>query len=306
MTDNLAKIEPTAEHTAMPDKRTSGVRITGIDQCRAALTNLSRINALRSYVDEALSHPIIAEHRDTVVVPSDDYARVKSLVKSVYFVGHTLLNAINQSMPKQSPLSVTIEIPQQEELSDLKEFVDDIHWMISTLTGNRFASPKVQNFDNGSLCIELIFDGAKAIALLYAVARAALWINRELQRHDAEHERNRALGLAVDDLEQSVRLKQKVTDLMIEKLATDIAGKHYKDATREDISVLMRIIEKNQRLSERGMKLIQAHNAPTNLKDEFPEFAGAALSDLGINLLQEKHGSTPKLLGSGTDGDKSE
>ncbi|WP_437912536.1 hypothetical protein WME73_36325 [Sorangium sp. So ce302] len=289
----------------MPDK-TSGYRLTFLDRCRTALENLSTIDAMRSCVADVTIHPIIAEHRDPVVVPAAEYTKIKELLHRVAFVGRTLLQAINQSLPKQSPLSVTVQIPQQEDLEHLKDFIDDIQWMISTLRGNKFAPPKVQNFDNGSLCLELVFDGAKAIALLYAAARAALWINRELQRQDAEHQRNRALGLAVADLEQPSLLKQKVTELLLEKLAKDVAEKHDKDATSEDISKLMRVIEKNQKLSERGMRLIQAHNAPSSLKEEFPEFTGLPLSELGINLLQAKQASAPKLLGSGSDGGQPE
>lgn len=275
----LPTIEPTTEPTRLPDGATNAFQLNNLHVSRESLSQLRRIDQLRPYVESIITHPYLQNYENGLIVHANAWATVSSRLNLLKDRAQVLKGLVDQALPPESPLAISIEIPRPESLEDLGDIISDITFIFDRVSGNDLKPAVLQNFDTGSFWLEVVPDGLKAVATLIAIAQASIFLKQQAMKFAAELKRDEALGAVKEDIEASAKHKEKLRGLVFERLANDIAEKRYgAKKTHEDVAMMMRLIEREQKLMERGMKMFPAWNASTEVKASFPDFNKPLLS----------------------------
>jgi hypothetical protein len=132
----------------------------------------------------------------------------------------------------------------------------------------------------------VIPDGVKAVGILIGISNAVFILKQQAMKFAAELKRDQILGALTEDIEHAVKHKARLRDLTFQRLANDLAEKRYGfKKTNEDVNMMVMLIEKEQGLIERGMKMFPAWTATPEMKASFPDFNKALVTLEETDLL---------------------
>jgi hypothetical protein len=155
---NLSRCEPTAAQGKMLDN-TSGLTLMGLARSRACLEALGEVPQLAGLVKPLLATPFLMHHLEPVVVPSEVWSAFMSRVNTLKDRATMIKELIDQALPPQNPLSITIEIPPPESLTDLKDLIEDIDLIFARIAGNDYKPAVLVTAPGSRRCVAITRSG---------------------------------------------------------------------------------------------------------------------------------------------------
>lgn len=139
------------EHIDPPDRGR-----TSIDQLRTALEAIVSIPDLGDIARNILAMPYVARFPKGTVVPANDREPAMAMVNNLRHRASELLVAIDGVLPQQNPYSFTVHFPSGGTLRDTFVMLARVEQILRLVGGTATADIRVQNFDSGTLNVEVI------------------------------------------------------------------------------------------------------------------------------------------------------
>lgn len=252
----------------------------------SALENIKALNFIDNEIKELIGienniYSALMNPNNPLVISSNSYNRLFSCIKAIrekiYTVRKVLLNAI----PEQDPNSISIKLPSYDDFDKLPTFFKELDTSLNLIFSDPKlkTSMKIQNFDSGSLWVEITFGASSAVlffgSIIKIVAKASeIILNHkkttlEIEKATQSLKQFKTDNDRLNDLKDDLAAYQKtqIKLLTIEQLSAD----SFNIDNQESINSITMGIENLAKLQCQGAEYKPALNAPVEITESFPD-----------------------------------
>lgn len=180
--------------------------------------------------------------------------------------------AIDMCLPKQSPLSVTVGLPDYHSFSDIPDFSKNLYKVFTLYFGKDADGIEIQNFDSGSLWYEIAFASTALAASFGSLVMLVNYCYAKIRQHKIAEVQYKELNL-----KQEVRaeLSQALTDKITQEIQSDVVhflsrennGSPDPEKTASTIKAVIKLFD----LIDSGATFETAIDANDKIKESFPK-----------------------------------
>lgn len=161
--DNIEKLEFEYKNISIRE-----VEISGFQKAVNAVNNLKDLKFLDDEINELTQLENIYYDKsihDRIKVDSDSFNSFHDLIKDIKIKCTAVLEAIDQAIPDQQSHSISVKLPDYKNLDQLSKFFSKLNKSLEQAIVNDKikGSVTIQNFDSGSLWVELLLDKKRDI-----------------------------------------------------------------------------------------------------------------------------------------------
>ena len=200
-----------------------------------------------------------------------NYKSFRKICEFVYRESAAISILINELIPEQKPDSMTIGLPNYEEYSQLPKFFAKINKINDLLFDEKNSSEvKIQNFDSGSLWIELAFNASASLVIFGGAVSLASNCFLKIQHHRIV---KKEIDSAIEDSNQRQAIKATLTEKFISEIQSDtklFLESNGEKPNSERVAAVSKAIELLGDLMDQGTTFQPAYNAIESVKEEFP------------------------------------
>lgn len=283
------------------DRTASGNVIWSIKAWRGksiALNELGKINPLRAYARKMYETiPIVYRDRDDFDITETTKnsfitAREKLIVAMETIID--MYETINPNKMTNEEYGFDIKMPEFDELGEFAKCIEDLNFVIKQCPylNDKDGQIKYGTIDVGSTWLTFAIGGAAATTIISNLAKTvdnAIKMKSRITTVKMQEEALRTLEikdeLAAEVLETYKKANQVLTQNSVTELERELG--ELKDGEERDKAG--KTLEKLAFWLDKGMQIYSAIDAPTEIKDVFPEQQEVSfLSDDLIKLLENK------------------
>jgi hypothetical protein len=246
-------------------------------QAIRAIQNLKGFEFLAEDIQQLMGLETIYFNRavpDRIIVDSNTFQTFKRIIDTATIKIQAVKEAIEQSVPEQDAHSISIKLPDFHAISDVGSFFDKLGKVLDQAIVNEYikGSVKLQNFDSGSLWVEVIVGGTVALAFIGRMTKAAAAIRNEV--YEWKFMKKKLEGISVKQaaleevdkaLKDSVETKARLEAKMV------MQEFNINETDQEYHTKLTYAIRAMGELIFQGTEFHHALRAPDEAKQQFPE-----------------------------------
>lgn len=247
------------------------------------LFELEQFDFLRPYIQNIKSNTAIYNSRLSITtVDNSKYTEFVNQINLIKSASSAVINAINQVIPEQNELSISVKLPEINNLNELISFTEELNICLSQVILNPIinGSIRFQNFESGSNWFEIILGSLAAVKAIKEIVISAIDIKMRIMEIEKSKQNIRAISASTDIIEtvckeldkQVKELSNKKAESFIESNAKDNKDKEYFERVSNSIKIMGELMVK-------GTEVHLALNAPKELKDSNLDFK-TMLSDV--------------------------
>lgn len=179
---------------------------------------------------------------------------------------------LEKQLPAQNENSLTIELPNYELYSDLAEGMKSIEKIFQLALPDKAKDQiKIQNFDSGSLWIEIGLMSSVSLGFIGGMVKVVSNIFVKIQQAKISQQQ---VEEAVSDSEQRQAVKEALKNKLIKDLESDsisfLNSQGEDDPSPERINEVAKAFEMLGDLMDQGANFTPAYNALETVKEAFP------------------------------------
>jgi hypothetical protein len=268
-------LEESAEHLQISQKELGSGRheVNNFPELYQALKNISEFKFLQDEMKQLNSMTIFHDKSSRVIVDSNEFNVFNNIVRSILIKIISVVEAIEEAIPEQNENSVSIKLPNYNQLSEIHSFIKDLDTIINQSLIDQYKGPvKLQNFDTGSNWLEIVFENKDSLIFFGGLVHySALLVKGHYLQ--SKQMKNRITTLEAD--EQAKQLILTALDNSVKAQAQFYANALMNDfniseSQHEFHSSLTHNIEKFADLISKGTEVHTALNAPDEAQERFP------------------------------------
>lgn len=225
---------------------------------------------LQEFEDSKIDLHVITTN-NKIKMDTNTYTRFKDICKFIQRESKSMLILINKLLPDQKENSITIGLPQYKEYFNVVDFFKKIKTITELIYHEESEEDiEIQNFDSGSLWIELAFNGAASLTFFGGIVTLASNMFTKYQEHRVT---NKQIELVMSNAEQLADIKKQLNDKFLSEIqneATLFLDARGEPHTPEQITSITKAIVMLDELIDLGTTFQPAYNALDNVKEEFP------------------------------------
>lgn len=237
-----------------------------------AISNISIIGAFDTEISNLLNQGFSMTPIGNIVVQQNLINFFISNVTTIKNKALAIKSSLDLSLPKQDENSITIGLPDYTDLSKIDDVISDLTnslEMICSVDSYR-SKVKVQNFDSGSLWLEVKLDNFAAISFLAFIIKTSLSLVSQYMGIKAQKK-------SLESMDYDSQVKQNLTKSMEEifnfqvRQTLENANKNEeKGIDNEDLTKLTKVVFTITKLLGEGTTFTPAKLENNNEKIDFP------------------------------------
>ena len=273
-------------------------RIDGLFRFRLAIQQIENTGAFQREIEEIknINKTIFITHDDYTVLNKDVCSKLISLsfqMQSRLNVSVSVLSAI---LPPQDPNSISIKLPQIQDLKELSSISEKIDKLFEQLIVNDFVKGKVslQNLDTGSEWLEVVFNSAQAAGVIVSVIYSVIHLQREYIRNKEFLEIARNKKITNDIYQNLSNQFLEENKKLLEEQAKGIAAEAGAGNDHEYPERVKYVIKELTDLIDKGLKFFPASTSPSEIQSKLPDFTKNSIEEMlpEVKMLSEKTSET--------------
>jgi hypothetical protein len=202
-----------------------------------------------------------------------------------------ILEMIDSAIPKQESNSISIKLPQYNNLNDLSVFFEKLNQVINQGLVNDYVKGdvKLQNFDSGSFWIEIIIASQFALNLFTGIVWASAVIAKKIMEVQILEQQLRGLEIRNDLLGEISESAKKKIDVVLEAETQHLLSQlNIEPPDPEYNQRLMHSVETLAELILKGTEIHPSLSAPEEVKNLLPDFKSLTSIVSKIKQLESK------------------
>lgn len=209
--------------------------------------------------------------QDSINMDETNFKPFRKICEFIYRESAAINIVIDDLIPKQKPDSMTIGLPNYEEYSQLSKFFTKISKINDLLFDEKNSSEvKIQNFDSGSLWIELAFNASASLIIFGGAVNLASNCFLKIQHHRIV---KKEIDSVIENNEQRKAIQASLTEKFISEIQSDtklFLESNGEVPNSERVASVSKAIELLGDLMDQGTTFQPAYNAIESVKEEFP------------------------------------
>lgn len=213
-------------------------------------------------------------------------------------------NIINTCLPEQSPLSVTVGLPEMKNFSSLSDFNRRLEKVLTLFLEDDADKVTVQNFDSGSLWTEIAFSSVVVMGSFGSLISLVSYLFVTIRKH-------KIAELQLDELEYDQQIKHDLKEALhkkaLEELEVDV--KEYlttdnSDPAPEKVTSTTKAAVLLFELLDEGTTFEAAMTSNKEIQNSYPSLD--SYKNLPTTAKHMISGKPPKMINHNRDESKEE
>lgn len=211
---------------------------TKIQNYFGLVTSINNIEPL-GFIDKEVEalHQInsplnVQSSTNAMIMDSTTYSIFLKNVQTIIDKCSAIRSVVNTCLPPQSPLSITVGLPEIHDFAELSEFNQTLEKIFKIFLEDDADKVSVQNFDSGSLWTEIAFTSIVVMGSFGSLISLVSYLFVTIRNH-------KIAEMQLDDLEYDQKIKRELKAALHEKalkeLETDVE-EYLSDADSEEPS----------------------------------------------------------------------
>ena len=264
------------------------------------ITAVNNIEAL-GFIDEQISNlqkvytPFNVQSTNQEMVLKEEVYKVFSAnIRTIVDKCEAVRAAIDICLPKQSPLSITVGLPEIRSFEELAEFNSKLQKIFTVFLEDEADKVTVQNFDSGSLWTEIAFASFVVMGSFGSLIALVSYLFITIRKH-------KIAEMEVDELEIDQDIKRQVKQSLLTKALKEIESDveiylttDNEKPTPEKIASTTRSAMLLFDLLDQGTTFKTAINTNKEIQDIYPSLTN--LNSLPITAKLKVSGDVPKMI----------
>jgi hypothetical protein len=214
---------------------------------------------------------------------------ITKLANALYTGAVSLLEMLRVAIPEERPESVSIKLPDTNNLHEIADILLTIEKALAQVVVNPTiqGEVRVDTWEPGTLWILIWLQSLTAVKVVGRLARSAAVFAQEIARWRAISAHVKTLEIKNDALENLEEAQQKLLSQLVDSEARAIEDSFFPSHDNERQERIKESIRTLSELIFKGAEIHPALTAPVEAKEVFPKYDELPTST--IKQLEDKH-----------------
>jgi len=267
-------------------------QVIGLQRAINAINELSIYGFLDGDIERLKKHPNIYYSKaadDRMYLTPATYNEINSIMSVAREKIEGFMIAMDKAIPNQENSSLSIKLPNYTDLSQLSGFFKDLNQALSqTLAIEEIdAQAKIQNFDSGSLWVEVGISSLVGMQVIGTLLKSALIVRQEVYKTDLAKKQVEMLDLRQEFVEELTKAStqhiRSIIDAETKNLLAKESNVEYSPESLERMKSTVKIFSQ---LVNEGTQFYPALNAPEEVNESFPTFPEISQLETSIRRIE--------------------
>lgn len=211
---------------------------------------------------------------DIVIVDNVTYNAFNEIITLIKLKCSTAINIIDESIPDQNENSISVKLPNYNDLSDLSVFFSELDKALRQSLVNDVINGKVelQNFDSGSYWVEIIIGGGVALNFVAGLTWTAAVIRKKFLEGELLKKKVESMGIKNEALEEISDALSKELEIMVDTESKQLLDNQQINYDPEFLGRVKFSVKTLAKLIYEGTEIHHSLSAPEEVKNLFPDF----------------------------------
>lgn len=253
-------------------------KVSGLQKAINAIDNLSSLGIFEKDINRLKRFPSVyytKNNDDIIRIPEQVHIQVLSVVSTVKEKVDDYQKLISYSIPEQNENVISVKLPQYEDLKDLSKFFKDLDTALHTglVTKGYQDDYELQNFDTGSLWVDIFMISSAAVGFLGEIVTTAVNIKGKIQEFQImQNQIDHKLDMS-EEQKQNIKFLREILEqqmnTIIEAEIKMINGN--KEIDKEGLSQMRTSVKMIADLINKGTQFHSPLDAPPEVQQAFPK-----------------------------------
>lgn len=255
--------------------QTLGVNYTHVTNTKSlaqAIQNVAAIGFLENEIQSFIALGSSINPISNYQMGKDDTITFTALVEQIKLKTEAVKFSIELSLPKQSENSITIGLPDYTQFKSVEEATTQLNKSLTIICGieNYRSDIQIQNFDSGSLWLEIVVAAPTVVGFIGFVIKTAFSVV-------AYYRTTQSQKISLKSMETETSAKEKLYEgldelfqYQVRQTIENAVNNENKQIDPEDLSKLAKAVELLVPLLEQGATFAPANTQTPEIKAEFP------------------------------------
>lgn len=272
--DNIDSLEFEHKRIANSDS----VELIGFQRSIKAVNNLNDLNFLENEIKELSQLENIYYDKsinDRIKVDNNSYNSFNNLITVIKNKCTATLEAFDQAIPDQQEYSISVRLPDYKNLDQLSKFFSKLNNSLEQAIVNDKINGNItiQNFDSGSLWVELLLGGALALKFVGALTHTAAVVRNKTYQYKILEQQARTLVIKNDTLEDLQKGLSKSIDVLVEAETKNLLDQESIEYNPEYLEKMKYSVKTLAELINEGTRIHPSYLAEQETTKHFPDFS---------------------------------
>lgn len=242
-----------------------------------AVNNLKELNFLRNDISELSQIENIYYDKsidDHIVVDNGSFNQFNKVINDIRDKCYATLEAFDQAIPDQQEYSISVRLPDCQDLNQLGKFFSRLNKSLEQAIVNDKIKGNItiQNFDSGSLWVELVLGGFVALKFVGALTHTAAVVRNKTFQYKMLEQQARTLEIKNDTLEDLQKGLSKSIDVLVEAETKNLLNQEGIEYNPEYLEKMKYSVKTLAELINEGTQIHPSYLAEPEHTNQFPDF----------------------------------
>lgn len=255
--------------------QTLGVNYTHVTNTKSlsrAIQNIASIGFLeveiQSFIDLGSSINPISNYQ----MGKDDTVTFIALIEQIKAKTEAVKSSIEISLPKQSENSITIGLPDYTHFKSVGGATEELSKSLSIICSieNYRSEIKIQNFDSGSLWLEIVVGTSATVSFIGFITKIAFSVVAQYRGLKMQKLSLESMEIEISEKDKLYKGIDEIFNYQVRQALENAIESEDKQIDSEDISKLAKAVAILTPLLEQGATFAPASVQSPEIKAEFP------------------------------------
>lgn len=285
--DNLDNLEFSSSRVGNSDS----FDLVGFQKTIKAVNNLKDLDFLKNEINQLSKLENIYYDKsieDRIRIDSGSNAKFNNLITVITDKCTATLEAFDQAIPDQQEYSISVRLPDYKDLNQLSKFFSRLNKSLEQAIVNDKikGTITIQNFDSGSLWVELVLGGFLALKFVGALTHTAAAVRNKTFQYKILEQQARTLEIKNDTLEDLQKGLSKSIDVLVEAETKNLLNEEGIEYSPEYLEQMKYSVKTLADLINEGTQIHPSYLAEPEYTNQFPDFNNLDKIESTIKQLQ--------------------
>ncbi|MGN8065681.1 hypothetical protein ACTCUF_03975 [Lactococcus lactis] len=237
-----------------------------------AIRNISIIGAFDIEINSLQKIGFSIAPIGDITIQASLLSQVSTLINTIAAKAYAIKTSIDLSLPEQTENSITIGLPEYTQFQSVSYATTELTKALSIISGieNYRSEINIQNFDSGSLWLEVCVAGSATVGFIGFIVKTAFSL---VSQYRGLQMQKLSLKSMDDEVSEKNKLYKGLEDIykyQVRQTLENALTNENKEIDSEDLNKLSKAVELIVPLLEQGATFAPASAQNPDIKAEFP------------------------------------